>query len=352
MTGDEEELMKGFSHFVSGVAAASFVPNAVRMSAEGSFVMLLAGLGALLPDTFDFKLARFLVAPDVEIDPCLLGMDAQAMAERMAEAIELAHRARRVVKVQLYTVRVDADTWRQYEVRFPSAREIVVHIGPRVNLSQEPYVEHNPVQEDGRAEVSCVIHSSHGASLPVDILAGPMVACRPREGDVEIEFLPWHRRWSHSILVIAAAGGLLALLLGQMYGLAFAIGAATHVLQDQMGHLGSSLFYPLVVRRIPGLRWFHSGDVLPNLLTVWASAILILYNLDRFGETRRLDPKWLLLSGLVLPCMAILGAVWLGPRRRGIDRHPKASQQRQTGRPSDRGQALAEIAAEMEEETP
>ena len=52
--------MKGIAHFISGVAAASFIPAAVASAEEGSLVLALAGACALLPDTLDFKVFRYL----------------------------------------------------------------------------------------------------------------------------------------------------------------------------------------------------------------------------------------------------------------------------------------------------
>ena len=45
--------------------------------------------------------------------------------------------------------------------------------------------------------------------------------------------------------------------------------------------MGSNIFYPFTKNRTPGLQWMHSGDGLPNFLTVWISCILIFWNLHR-----------------------------------------------------------------------
>ena len=39
--------MKGIAHFCSGVAAASFLPQVVHLSAGGSLIMLWAGVGVI-----------------------------------------------------------------------------------------------------------------------------------------------------------------------------------------------------------------------------------------------------------------------------------------------------------------
>ena len=99
--------------------------------------------------------------------------------------------------------------------------------------------------------------------------------------------------------------------------------------------MGSSLFYPLVRKRVPGLGLVHSGDVLPNLFTVWLSTQVILFNLDRFSPTPTLEPWRYFALGLVLPWALILSVA--GWRRREA--------KTQVGR----SQAWEEVIAETEE---
>ena len=62
--------MKGLTHFVTGVALASCWPEAVQSASQGNPVFfLLGGIGGLLPDTADFKFARYFFRHDVEIIP-------------------------------------------------------------------------------------------------------------------------------------------------------------------------------------------------------------------------------------------------------------------------------------------
>ena len=60
--------MKGISHFLAGVAAATFVPGVVESAAQGSYLIVLGGFFGLLPDTLDFKFARYF-EHHVNIDP-------------------------------------------------------------------------------------------------------------------------------------------------------------------------------------------------------------------------------------------------------------------------------------------
>ena len=52
--------MKGISHFITGVALATFFPEVVQAGAQGSLLPMLGGIGGILPDTLDFKFARYL----------------------------------------------------------------------------------------------------------------------------------------------------------------------------------------------------------------------------------------------------------------------------------------------------
>ena len=63
--------MKGISHFITGVALATFFPDVVHQGAAGSLLRVLGGVGGILPDTIDFKFARYWERFDVEIDPGL-----------------------------------------------------------------------------------------------------------------------------------------------------------------------------------------------------------------------------------------------------------------------------------------
>ena len=52
--------MKGIAHFTAGLCAATFIPGVAESAAAGSLLIALGGAAGLLPDTLDFKLARYL----------------------------------------------------------------------------------------------------------------------------------------------------------------------------------------------------------------------------------------------------------------------------------------------------
>jgi len=102
--------VKGIAHFLSGIAVASLIPAVVQQSAQGAWLLSLAGACALLPDTLDFKFWRFLEQPDDAIDPGPQP-DAQAIAGRIAAAIDAAFDTDKPRTLQLHTVKLGADAW-------------------------------------------------------------------------------------------------------------------------------------------------------------------------------------------------------------------------------------------------
>ena len=69
-------------------------------------------------------------------------------------------------------------------------------------------------------------------------------------------------------------------------------------------------FGTLTRRRTRGLGLFHSGDALPNFLTVWTSGVLILFNLDRFSIQPVLAPWPYFFLALALPMLLLLGTIF------------------------------------------
>jgi membrane-bound metal-dependent hydrolase YbcI (DUF457 family) len=329
--------MKGIAHFISGVAVATFFPDAVQQAADGSLILVLGGLFGLLPDTLDFRFTRFIEHHDDEIDPGpqIARQDSQqdswpqVMAERVAAAIRAAHETGQPKTVKLHTVRLSADQWRAYSVRFRSAANVVaVRVGPIVSTSGVPLPGSAPeLHTEGRARIGVPIAPTYNDKIHIDVFSGPSFRFERHppipthaknldivEGRVHITFLPWHRRWTHSLVLATAIGLGIGLLLGPTAGLISGLGYAAHILQDQLGYMGSNLFWPLTQRRANGLRLLHSGDALPNFLTVWLAVALILFNLDRYSARPRLAPLPYLLVLVVLPSLVVSAVYWRGRR--------------------------------------
>lgn len=292
--------MKGFSHFMSGVAVASFCPWAIEQALNGNPIFfVLGGACGILPDTLDFKFYRFFYNHDVYVEPDPINLDPQLVADEIARSIAIAADEKRYVRLKLSSIRLGADFWQQYMVNFDNDKmEVTVKFGPVTTTGQVPV----PGTETryptiGRAPIKAKIIQTYDADLKVDIFDGPTVGFAPREdGTFDLEFLPWHREWSHALTIgmfLGIGWAIILMLIGLLSSnglhwgwtlgwqgfLTIAGCYGIHVIEDQLGHMGSNLFYPFTKNRTPGLHWMHSGDGLPNFLTVWISCIFIFWNL-------------------------------------------------------------------------
>jgi hypothetical protein len=109
--------VKGIAHFITGVAIATFFPEVVRGAAGGSLLPVLGGVAGILPDTLDFKFARYFERYGLEIDPGL-EPDAGKIAEQVVEAMRRAYETGGPQNAMLHTIRLGPDLWRQYAIRF------------------------------------------------------------------------------------------------------------------------------------------------------------------------------------------------------------------------------------------
>jgi membrane-bound metal-dependent hydrolase YbcI (DUF457 family) len=241
----------------------------------------------------------------------------------------------------LHTIRLGADLWRQYAIRFDTqVGEIAVRIGPIVNTNQSPLPGSEPLplsspSMEGRetwawARVGVPVLGGYEGEIKIDIFTGPSFKFERHADQLYVHFLDFHRRWSHSLTLAAVLGlgtvGMAVLIellsrgvLTRMplwAGLVVSLGLVGHVLEDQLGHMGCNLFYPLTKGRSAGLRLLHSGDAIPNFLTVWTGLALILFNMDRFSAYPLLTPWWFLGLMVGLP-LVVLGGVYQWQRRRG-----------------------------------
>lgn len=329
--------MKGLAHFVSGIAAASFLPEAVRMSAGGGYPLLLAGIGALLPDVLDFRLARFLQRPDLELRVDAERPDPQAMAESICAAVDRAIEVRRPVILRLPTARTGSGLWRQYTVFL--RREVKVRIGPLVSTSGG--LARSSVADGAEATVrpSQALELDYGCAVQVDAFAGPTIALERVPGGVRAIYLPWHRVWSHSLLLAAALALGVAAMWRPLYGILIGMGAVAHIAGDQLGHMGSNLLWPVTRHRTRGVGLFHSGEMLPNVLTTLLGVLLLVYNLARVSNGGG-DQAWALLgTGAVLLTAVLASALRWGRRQR----LPGASEQQVLVGEDLRGEGDAEF---------
>jgi membrane-bound metal-dependent hydrolase YbcI (DUF457 family) len=313
--------MKGISHFLAGLAAATFIPGVVESAAQGSYLILLGGLFGLLPDTLDFKFARYFDRAE-SIDPDPANLDPQAIADQIAALIDRAAAEHREIRAQLHTIKLGPDRWRQYTVRFDSAHnEVEVRIGTVVNTSQMPVGQNGEVARSARAAVNVPLNYTYDGDVNVDIFGGPSFAFAPKAGGVEIQFLPWHRAWSHSFTLAALLGLIVGVVFNSLTaGLVVFAGMAAHIVEDQLGYLGSNLCWPLTKERSSGLKLIHSGDAIPNFLAVWIALQVIFFNLDRFSAASQhravmLEPVSFFTLAVLLPIVA-LSIIYVWQKRR------------------------------------
>jgi len=302
--------MKGLSHFSVGIAFASLFQEAVRAGADGNpLYFILGGVFGLLPDTMDFKFYKFLYKHsknDCVIMPDPLDPDPQDTANGIAGVINEAFVMDKPVNVKLNTIRLGSDLWRQYKVKFDvPGRKVVVTIGPVVRTDQSVVEEACVQYKEASAPLLCGIKLDYEAETTIDILDGPTFQMVPAEGKrITPVFIPWHREWSHSFvigLMFAIAG---TALWDWLAGLVIFGAYGAHIVLDQLGFMGSDLFYPFGShRRTGGLRLLHSGDMLPNFSAVWLSCLVIFWNLytNLQYQVPYFNPLKLVFYGAVVP---------------------------------------------------
>jgi hypothetical protein len=308
--------MKGLSHFMSALAAATFIPGVVELAArDQSAILLLAGFFGVLPDWLDFKLARFFEPADEDLTPAAPDFNAQALANQLAAAIRRAHTRESGWWVQFHAAQFGSDRWRRYSIQFDSANgAVIIRPGPIINSGGFALAEVGAPGPEGRAEVGVPMQYVYDGEMTVETMEGPCFEFLRVGPAVEVSFLPWHRRWSHSLVLAAMFGVAVGWLWGATAGWVVTVAFATHILEDQLGYLGSNLWWPFTARRSSGLGWMHSGDALPNFVTVFVSCGLILFNLNRFSGLGLYDSNTFLLWAVALPATLGLGLYWLSQR--------------------------------------
>ncbi len=302
--------MKGMSHFIAGLAAASCVPAAVAAAADGNpLYFVLAGITGLLPDTVDFKWYRYLYPCREEVIPDSRAPDARVVADALARAVRRAYEGGAPVRLRLSTVRLPRDRWLPYAVAFdPAARAVTATFEyPDNDGCGEDTVRDEIAfrQRTASARLPCDILLEHDAVTRVDILDGPVWRFARTAGGVSAMFIPWHRRWSHSFAFTVAVAGLAGMLIDTTAALVALLAGLLHIAMDQLGHMGSALWWPFSDARVTGLQRLHATDAWPNLAAVWMALLLVFWNLARFtpGIDLHLNPIRLFVWAGIVPLL-------------------------------------------------
>lgn len=299
--------MKGLTHFTSGVAVATFFAPAVAAAAStrlghpdaaSSFVLALGGWFGIMPDTFDFKFGRFFNQHDytLQFDPW--DPDPADMARQIGEVIDETYESGRYLQMQFDPMRLASHHWRQYVILFNGEKnEINVVINEIVNTSQLPFEGTAPADEKRYGSYKlkkAKLLETHGKPASIDIMSGPTYGFLNKEVNgekrVAVEFLPWHRTWSHSLvlgfllsLIVWVIAWGLALKNWWVYGLVSFLGYSIHILEDLTGHMGGSLIWPFSQKRYDGFCWFKASDPRANFSVDYTCWTIIVYNLDKFS---------------------------------------------------------------------
>jgi membrane-bound metal-dependent hydrolase YbcI (DUF457 family) len=302
--------MKGIAHFATGIAVGTFFKEAVLKALnEQSFVLVLGGIFGLLPDTLDFKFGKYFEKVDYVIDPDPNKPKPQEIAKILAKAANEAYNTGKPKKVQLHTMKISAFRWRRYGIFFnPKEKNVVVEIGPEVSTSQVPYYGTEPKRNKvGKAKIKAKLSQEVLKPSIIDIMTGPSFKFE-RKGDLlEIKFLPWHRQWSHSFTVGAILALVVGLIFGKLAGIISFLGWAFHIIEDLFGFMGGNLLFPITKDRTKGAHLIKASSSLGNFFVVYASVLIILFNLDRFSNSPIIKTPWYLyfLFYFIIPAILI-----------------------------------------------
>ncbi|MEM0355955.1 MAG: metal-dependent hydrolase [Desulfurococcaceae archaeon] len=422
--------MRGLTHFISGMAVATFFPELTNDLLQGNLTPIIAGVSAYLPDFIDFKIKRIVEKWDVEVDPAppdertlispklrdlgdidvnsdryrwfsynvrierivevgrgdienygkfdrvvleaidtkgnhiqvyvigddinlfkkmysidrfeeIVGKEIKILgyvdvingrkaivfsdaphpkyiAETVAKAINDAWEKGEVI-VKFHNIRLPGDVFRRYSVMIPPDSNIVeVYIGPIITLGDNPVVKDLPpkFRMYGKAEIKAKVKKTYPFPITVGGFSGPSVKYRRTEDGVEEIFIPWHREFPHSITAGLVVGGVVAglfKLLGYQHaltlGLASMLGQWMHVIEDQLGYMGSNLFAPFTKKRIKGLMLGRASSGWLNLAITYTMFVLMAWNFTRFvpaiAKSIGLnDPNFVLIYGLIPAVLA------------------------------------------------
>ncbi|MEM1803984.1 MAG: metal-dependent hydrolase [Desulfurococcaceae archaeon] len=412
--------MRGWTHYISGLAMTTFFPSLIGDLASANLLPLVAGVYAYLPDFIDFKLKRFFWRRDVTVDPApqdphakvsprrikvrelkpeerwrfyyiegtvegvihrgedelvfllrdetgvikvkargedyrrlvravgevetgaklrvpgYLELDEngelywnaadaphpQYIAEAIARAIDRAYETGKMVTVKVFNIRMKGDVYRRFLIHYDSENKTIrVLMGPLVSTGGLP-IENTDTpsyRRIGEAKTKHSFRKVYPRPTIIDAFNGPEIGFikvkRGNEEVVEEVFIPWHRGFTHSFtagFIFAVPLYLLLRAIGYVnaFDLAIAsmLGYWMHVIEDQLGFMGSELLPPFTRRRVPGLMLGPRIYGAMNFATAWLMIALIIWNINRFTQQVIPLPDPLLLLAIALPSIVLYAA--------------------------------------------
>jgi len=235
--------LESISRFMVGLAWASCWSVSREALVQGNPLFLLLGaVGALLPDTLDQWVSRFVRRIDIHIVPDPLDPQPALVAPALARAITRCQDTRTTVRIDVYPGQDRSGQWQRYGIRLDN-------IGKRV--------------------IATYNGTSASASLPVSVTSDHPFTLRTGEtplsleleslpdGRIQVHVMPWRRGWSHSLAFVASLTLITGLAFGVAGGLITGGAVALHLLMDQAGFTGIKAFFPFSHRRTTGLQLFR-----------------------------------------------------------------------------------------------
>ncbi|MEX2690705.1 MAG: metal-dependent hydrolase [Candidatus Njordarchaeia archaeon] len=318
--------MKGVVHYFVAAAIVSLLPFVMELSVEQkSLIIVLGAIAGLLPDYIDFKIAKFFERVDEEILPDWPYPDSQKIARKIAMMIDESWNTKKTLNLQLHTIKVGPNLWRKWYVTFDSERKKVkVMVGPITTTGGKDFPETiNDIPEElrkGEADFNAPLFYRYKDNvIKMRAFTGPMIAFKPTEDYLEVEFLPWHRRWSHSITIAAVFSMILWVLsyiltldinITNIITLAFFVGYNTHIITDQPGYMGSNLFWPITKKRIRGFKIAESMDPFMNFFTFYLAIMILLWQMNTAITPHPIDFA-LKFGSLVIPSIISFIILWV-----------------------------------------
>lgn len=215
------------------------------------------------------------------------------IAELIAKAIDLAYETNKRVTVKIYNIRMPGDVYRRFFIHYDSSnKKIRVLMRPLVSIGGLPVggVRVPSYRMLGEASTKHLFKKVYLRPTVIDAFSGPEIGFTKNleEGVVEEEFVPWPRGFTHSF----TAGFLFSIFLIPMLFLlgyrnylyltiAAILGYWMHIIEDQMGLMGSVLLPPVTKKRVPGLMIGPRIPTAMNFATNWAIISVLVWNLNR-----------------------------------------------------------------------